>query len=145
MQLNVVLLPEPFGPISPRISPSLTSNETLFTARRAPNLLVRPETVSIGMGRLPSARVPDAVHRGSGTARTEMVPGQQRITSCCAAPGTWTSLRVRVPLRQRKNRLRALDLRRPHDVGLAVDELHHNGNRTFVLSRHRRTGPREFH
>src|SRR5947208_16883504 len=71
MQLNVVLLPEPFGPIRPRISPSFTSNETLFTARRAPNLLVRPETVSMGMG-IPLARVPDAVqratvHRRSGT------------------------------------------------------------------------------
>src|SRR5947209_15165651 len=49
MQLNVVLLPEPFGPIRPRISPSATSNETLFTARRAPNLLVRPETLNIAM------------------------------------------------------------------------------------------------
>src|SRR5436305_14548178 len=49
MQLKVVLLPEPFGPIRPRISPSATSNETLFTARRAPNLLVRPETLNIAM------------------------------------------------------------------------------------------------
>src|SRR5881275_843055 len=49
MQLKVVLLPEPFGPISPRISPSFTSNETLFTARKAPNLLVRPETLNIAM------------------------------------------------------------------------------------------------
>src|SRR5438093_10697603 len=51
MQLNVVLLPEPFGPMRPRISPSSSSNETLFTARKAPNLLVRPETLSMGMGR----------------------------------------------------------------------------------------------
>src|SRR3954466_1702185 len=49
MQLKVVLLPEPFGPISPRISPSFTSKETSFTARRAPNLLVRPETLNIAM------------------------------------------------------------------------------------------------
>src|SRR4051812_50104597 len=49
MQLNVVLLPEPLGPIRPRISPSFTSNETLLTARSAPKRLVRPETLSIGI------------------------------------------------------------------------------------------------
>src|SRR4051812_44945033 len=49
MQLNVVLLPDPFGPIRPRISPSFTSNETLLTARSAPKRLVRPATLSIGM------------------------------------------------------------------------------------------------
>ena len=43
-QLKIVLLPEPFGPISPRISPSLTSNETLSTAMNAPNFFVSPET-----------------------------------------------------------------------------------------------------
>ena len=32
MQLKVVLLPEPFGPIRPRISPSFTSKETSLTA-----------------------------------------------------------------------------------------------------------------
>src|SRR5882724_954104 len=51
MQLKVVLLPDPFGPIRPRISPSLTSKDTSLTARRAPNLLVRPDTVSMGMER----------------------------------------------------------------------------------------------
>ncbi len=44
MQLKVVLLPEPLGPIRPRISPSLTSNETLETAVKPSNFLVRPET-----------------------------------------------------------------------------------------------------
>ena len=45
MQLKIVLLPEPFGPIRPTISPSLTSNETLETAVKPPNILVRPLTV----------------------------------------------------------------------------------------------------
>src|SRR5438067_58236 len=49
MQLKVVLLPDPFGPIRPRISPSFTSKETSFTARRAPNLLVRLDTLNIAM------------------------------------------------------------------------------------------------
>src|SRR4051794_26437047 len=47
MQLKVVLLPEPLGPIRPRISPSLTSNDTLETAVKPSNFLVRPETVRI--------------------------------------------------------------------------------------------------
>ncbi len=63
MQLKIVLLPDPFGPISPRISPSLTSNETSLTARRAPNLLVSPETLKIGMRGISSAHVPDAMQR----------------------------------------------------------------------------------
>ena len=48
MQLNVVLLPEPFGPMSPRISPSSTSNDTFDTAVKPSNILVRPETVRRG-------------------------------------------------------------------------------------------------
>src|SRR6476660_9705450 len=44
MQLKIVLLPDPFGPISPTISPSLTSNETLETAVKPPKVLVRPLT-----------------------------------------------------------------------------------------------------
>ena len=38
-QLNVVLLPEPFGPIRPRISPSASSNETLVDRREAAEAL----------------------------------------------------------------------------------------------------------
>src|SRR5262245_4199677 len=45
MQLKIVLLPEPLGPIRPRISPSLTSKETFDTAVKASNILVRPVTV----------------------------------------------------------------------------------------------------
>ena len=41
-QLKIVLLPEPFGPIRPRISPCSTSNETLLTAVKPPKRLVSP-------------------------------------------------------------------------------------------------------
>src|SRR6476646_10605239 len=44
MQLKVVLLPEPLGPISPRISPSSTSKDTFDTAVKPSNFFVRPET-----------------------------------------------------------------------------------------------------
>src|SRR5262245_10573295 len=44
MQLKMVLLPDPFGPIRPRISPSSTWNDTFDTAVKPLNTLVRPET-----------------------------------------------------------------------------------------------------
>src|SRR5882757_8517945 len=44
--LKIVLLPEPFGPIRPRISPCSTRNDTLLTARKPPNRLTRPSTAS---------------------------------------------------------------------------------------------------
>src|SRR5215510_7451720 len=46
-QLNSVVLPEPFGPISPTISPGSTSKETPLSAVKPPKRLVTPETVSI--------------------------------------------------------------------------------------------------
>src|SRR6266480_3108685 len=72
MRLNTVLLPEPLGPIRPRISPSATSNETLLTAVKPPKLFVscstfsnsRREGVALGerqngVGRLDGARPRD--------------------------------------------------------------------------------------
>src|SRR6266446_3165718 len=45
-RLKIVLLPEPFGPIRPRISPSSTLNETLLTAVKPPKRLTSPATSS---------------------------------------------------------------------------------------------------
>jgi len=42
MQLKAVVFPEPFGPMSPRISPSLTSKETAFRAVKPPKRFVSP-------------------------------------------------------------------------------------------------------
>jgi hypothetical protein len=42
----MVLLPEPLGPIRPRISPSSTSKDTALTAVKPPNRLVSPWTES---------------------------------------------------------------------------------------------------
>src|SRR5450755_4615635 len=44
--LKIVLLPEPFGPIRPRISPRSTLNDTLLTAVNPPNRFIRPSTTS---------------------------------------------------------------------------------------------------
>src|SRR5271154_2725306 len=45
-RLKIVLLPEPFGPIRPRISPSPTLKAILDTAVNPPNRLISPETSS---------------------------------------------------------------------------------------------------
>src|SRR3954452_21538321 len=44
--LKIVLLPEPFGPIRPRISPCSTLNDTLLTAVKPPKRFTRPSTTS---------------------------------------------------------------------------------------------------
>src|SRR5229473_1850704 len=44
MQLNIVVLPAPLGPMSANTSPSSTSKLTLSTATRPPKRLVRPLT-----------------------------------------------------------------------------------------------------
>src|SRR5512140_254426 len=49
IRLKVVLLPDPFGPIKPRISPSATSKETRSTALKPPKTLVIPLTLSMGL------------------------------------------------------------------------------------------------
>ncbi len=46
--LKIVLLPDPLGPIRPRISPSSTLNETLLTAVKPPKRLTSPLTSSTG-------------------------------------------------------------------------------------------------
>src|ERR1700704_2077040 len=44
--LKIVLLPEPFGPIRPRISPCSTLNDTLLTAVKPPKRFTSPLTSS---------------------------------------------------------------------------------------------------
>src|SRR6516225_1720464 len=44
--LKIVLLPDPFGPIRPRISPLPTAKETSLTAVKPPNRLMSPVTSS---------------------------------------------------------------------------------------------------
>ena len=46
MQLKQVVLPEPLGPMRPRISPGFTSKETAFSAVKPPNCLVSRLMVS---------------------------------------------------------------------------------------------------
>src|SRR3954447_17065983 len=55
MQLNAVVFPAPFGPISPTISNSLTSRLTSCSACRPPNRIERSRTSSTDTGALHSA------------------------------------------------------------------------------------------
>src|SRR2546429_2993445 len=41
--LNIVVLPEPFGPMRPRIAPLLTSRSSASSATRPPKRTLRPE------------------------------------------------------------------------------------------------------
>ncbi len=56
IRLNIVLLPAPFGPISPRISPRRSSNDRSLTATRPPNSLRAARTSSSGPVAAASAR-----------------------------------------------------------------------------------------
>src|SRR3990172_1890431 len=63
MRLSTVVLPEPFGPMSPRISPLRTDSSRLSTATRPPNALRNPRVARIS-GTAPPPRPPP--RRGGG-------------------------------------------------------------------------------
>src|SRR6476620_12671870 len=65
--LKIVLLPEPFGPIRPRISPCSTRNDTLLTAVKPPKRFTNPLTVSTPD--TPPEPEPDLLVAESGTLR----------------------------------------------------------------------------
>ena len=78
--LKIVLLPDPFGPIRPRISPFSTPNDTLLTAVKPPKRLVRPWTASKSLrGSLrracatPVAAKPARAAAGSGPDEIRLV------------------------------------------------------------------------
>ena len=64
--LKIVLLPEPFGPIRPRISPCSTSNETRFTAVKPPKRFVSESTTSTAAHPFASQDRRRARRRGDG-------------------------------------------------------------------------------
>src|SRR4051794_37703611 len=66
MQLNSVVLPEPFGPMKPQISPGPTWKETPLSAASAPKRTVMPRASSKGAPRLAA--------QGPALARTSSQP-----------------------------------------------------------------------
>ena len=76
--LNNVVLPAPFGPMIPRISPSAMLKLTLLTARRPPKDFDSPSTVS---NAAPVAS--SATTRGGGMRRRQFIGDRP----ACAIPG----------------------------------------------------------
>src|SRR5690348_10163167 len=68
-RLNRVVLPAPFGPISPTISPSRTSNDTPSTARSPPKVRDSPETSSTAPPPEQWTAGPSREHRAEYAAR----------------------------------------------------------------------------
>src|SRR5215470_11556067 len=115
-RLNVVLLPEPFGPISPRISPCCSSKETWLTAVKPPKTFVSPWTDSI-----------------------------VEFRSSLARGGGFLLVGVTVGLGPRQHGVGRAQPRGPHYFRLAIDVLHDHWRAAFVLSRHFGAGWEEFH
>src|SRR6202051_2689334 len=111
MQWKQVVLPDPLGPIRPRISPAFTSKETAFRAVKPPNCLVSRSTVS-------TERAP----RGGGAA---------------ASASRWRSRSAGRPGRpggQENRRIGSRDDRRPHVAELTIHHLVHRGGRALGLT-----------
>src|SRR5512142_344272 len=75
--LKIVVLPEPFGPISPWISPGLTLRETSLTATRPPNCIVRCSTSRNILSPFHPCRLD----------RRFFFPGQAQTVPCFKSPG----------------------------------------------------------
>src|SRR5262245_36684621 len=63
MRLTIVLLPEPLGPMRPRISPRATVRSTPSTARTPPKCLQTPCSSSTGALLFRSEEPPQGLHR----------------------------------------------------------------------------------
>src|SRR5215813_12789815 len=82
--LKIVLLPEPFGPIRPRISPFSTANDTFCTAVKPPKRLVNPSTASIYSSR-------GERRRSSPTPPTGFTRRPLRRSDCAGQAGARTA------------------------------------------------------
>src|SRR5262249_40371454 len=145
--LKIVLLPEPFGPIRPRISPFSTANDTSWTAVKPPKRLVNPSTASIiqvGGSDAAPPRHPPPGSRGSPCdvpiAPAQPAPEQRNhLTYATFTRASDQSSVRRVRRRRRKGQHGFVPLQslRPHDQWLVVDVLEDDGERAVVLAGHR--------
>src|SRR5205823_9542443 len=132
IRLKIVLLPEPFGPIKPRISPLRSSNDTRLTARNQWKLLLRDSTTSTGRPRC-STR---------GALASPPREGERTNVSCFRSPSCHG---VRRRARQRQHGFCGADRRGPYHLGAVLDILHDDRNGALVLAGHRRAGREKFH
>src|SRR5688572_4016023 len=141
MQLKHVVFPDPFGPMSPRISPWRTSNDTALSAVNPPNRFVNPATLSMRLSaidqplRAPALPAQSELEGEASEGATE-APAERRAL----ASHKWRRRR------EKNRRLRhARDDGRVHVLELAVDDLEHRRDRAHVLSGHRVAGGLELH
>src|SRR6266478_3568476 len=114
-RLKVVLLPDPFGPMRPTISPSRTSKDTRLTARKPPKRLESSVATSIS--------TPTIVPSPSGNAaRRECVADRLRAHGVDRGGG------------QRQDRLLSLDVAGPDHGDMLAGILHDDWRRSFVLA-----------
>src|SRR5690606_32360642 len=120
MTLNVVLLPEPLGPIRPRISPSASSKERFLTAVNPPKRLVSPCTEST-QARPASLRVGMALGQGQDrVGRLERVgPDHLRLVPGVLHHDRRRALVLARHLMARAEELHAVTLDRPADRNVA--------------------------
>src|SRR5579872_2022109 len=114
--LKIVLFPEPFGPISPRISPRASLNDTLLTAVKPPKRFTNPLTVSTSATPTLSCDR-DFTLPWRGRVQPESSPKYGPLESLIAERGS---------LRQRQHGLALHLALRPHHIGLPVDILQHH-------------------
>src|SRR5260370_18552313 len=113
-RLKVVLLPDPFGPMRPTISPSRTSKDTRLTARKPPKRLESSVATSIST---PHPAVP-----GGNAAQRECVADHLRAHGVDRGSG------------KRQNRLLGLDVAGPDHGDVLAGILHHYRCRSLVLA-----------
>src|SRR5712691_3716424 len=134
-QLNSVVLPEPLGPMSPRISPSRTSHDTALSAVNPPNRFVSPETVSMA----------DRGYRASFERRLRRRNRRGRLGGGRRGP-----LRRLTHGKRRGRRQRQDGLGGRHGLGedqleLAFDDLEHRREGALVLPGEAMAGRVELH
>ena len=77
-QLKQVVLPDPLGPMSPRISPGFTSKVMPWRATNPPKRLVRPETFSTDAATAPSGgKTPDGAAESAQRAKSGEEAGRR--------------------------------------------------------------------
>src|SRR5260370_19877784 len=114
-RLKVVILPDPFGPMRPTISPSRTSKDTRLTATKPPKRLESSVATS--------SSTPTIVPYLSGNAaRRECVADRLRAHGVDRGGG------------QRQDRLLGLDVVGPDHSDMLAGILHDHGRRSFVLT-----------
>src|SRR5262249_15697749 len=115
IRLKVVLLPDPFGPMRPTISPSLTSKDTRLTARNPPKRL--ESSLAMSMFNSHHRAVPGAAqHEVVRLHSAPPLPSRSLAFAGQDSGAVAPDQRCIVPLRFAPGRIRVTSLLRTHGV-----------------------------